>query len=195
MKKSIIALVPTIIFCVAANAQLASVAIPTEILAGKNYDPDIKSKPNGNMALSPKIIINEPSAATQAAFAVDFGNLPVDQWALLDNFDVALFAQNGQTKCAYYDFNNDLIATTTEVHFSDLPANAREHISRKYDGYKINDVLFYDDNEANETDLILYGQQFQDEDSYFIELQNPEEKIVLHVSLNGDVSLFKKISR
>jgi hypothetical protein len=177
-----------------AKAQLASVAIPTEIMSDRKSAPELKYETKARMGAPPKIIIYEASGATLAAFAVDFGDLPVDQWSLSDNFEVASFTQDGRSKSAYYDFDNNLVATTTEVHFSDLPVSAKDHIARKYAAYKVTDVLYFDDNEANETDLILYGQQFQDEDSYFVELENPSEKIVLHVSLNGDVSFFKRIS-
>jgi hypothetical protein len=195
MKKSIIASVASFLISIVAHAQLASVAIPTEILSEKYNAPEIKKETKAVRKTPPAVLLYEPTAATLSSFNVDFGDFPVDQWSLIDNFSVASFTQDGQSKCAYYDFNNNLVAITTEVHFADLPANARDHIANKYADYKASEVLYYDDNESNETDLVLYGQSLQDEDSYFVELENSAEKIVLHVSLNGDVSLFKKISR
>ena len=195
MKKSIIASMATILICVVANAQLASVAIPTEIIQERTSAPEIKSKTNTLKKMPPIILMDAPTGAILSAFYVDFGDIPVDQWTLIDNFEVASFTQNGQRKCAYYDFDNNLVATTTEVHYSDLPVQARDHIAGNYADFKIKDVLYYDDNEANETDLVLYDEPLQNEDSYFVELENPNQNVVLHVFLNGDVSLLKKISK
>lgn len=38
--------------------------------------------------------------------------------------------------------------------------------------------------------MILYGQQFADEDNYFVELVKGSKKIVLRSNMAGDVSFF-----
>jgi hypothetical protein len=113
---------------------------------------------------------------------------------MMDNLTVATFMQDGQTKCAYYDYNNELVATTMDMAFSDLPVKAQKIINKKFSDYEVAQVMFYDDNEFNETDFVIFGEPFQDEDSYFVELLKGSERIVLHVYLNGDVSFFKKLS-
>ncbi|HEX4851513.1 MAG TPA: hypothetical protein VFV08_11935, partial [Puia sp.] len=138
--------------------------------------------------------IYDATGATKEAFAVDFGNIQVERWTMMDNLAVATFSENGQTKYAYYDYNDELVATTTDMAFSDLPLKAQKIITKKYGDYDVSQVMFYDDNEFNETDFVIYGEPFQDEDSYFVELSKGAEKIVLHVYLNGDVSYFKKLS-
>jgi hypothetical protein len=40
---------------------------------------------------------------------------------------------------------------------------------------------------------MYYGQQFDDEDKYFVELQNDKEKIVVQVNMAGDVSFFRTL--
>ena len=51
-------------------------------------------------------------------------------------------------------------------------------------------VVKYDDNESNDTDMILYGTAFNDADNYFVELKNDSEAIVVKVDLPGEVSFF-----
>ena len=38
-----------------------------------------------------------------------------------------------------------------------------------------------------------YGQQFDDEDKYFVELQNEKETIVVQVNTVGEVSFFRTL--
>ena len=41
--------------------------------------------------------------------------------------------------------------------------------------------------------MMYYGQQFDDEDKYFVELQNDKEKIVVQVNTVGEVSFFRTL--
>lgn len=66
----------------------------------------------------------------------------------------------------------------------DLPEKAKEYISNKYNGHIASNVLFLDNNESIETDMILYNTQFSPEDYYFVELSNGFEGIVLQITNN-----------
>jgi len=76
------------------------------------------------------------------------------------------------------------------VDASALPQKARDHISKVYPGDTIEKVVFFDDNEANDTDMSLFNQSFEDEDNYFPLLINGSREIILKVSTEGDVSFF-----
>ena len=41
--------------------------------------------------------------------------------------------------------------------------------------------------------MTLYGTQFDDEDSYFVEMQKGDKKIVLKVKMDGEVFFFKQL--
>ncbi len=41
--------------------------------------------------------------------------------------------------------------------------------------------------------MILYNQQFEDKDSYFVELSQKNKKILVQVSMDGDVSYFTRL--
>ena len=53
--------------------------------------------------------------------------------------------------------------------------------------------MFFDDNEWNETDMILYGNQFADADNYFVELKKDNKEIILQVNPIGNVSILKQL--
>lgn len=103
------------------------------------------------------------------------------------------FIQNGVQQKAYYDMDNGLIGTTIRKQVSDLPVSAVKNIQKYYHGYNISRVILFDDNEANENDMLLYGRQFDDADNYFVELSKDDKTIILQVKLDGEVFFFQNI--
>lgn len=133
------------------------------------------------------------SSQTRANFYSDFGYIPISHWEITDQFDKISFMKNNVLYTAYYDSNSELVGTISSASLTDLPAPALQDIYKKYKGYTVGNVVFYDDNESNETDMMYYGQQFDDEDKYFVELQNDKDKIVVQVNTVGEVSFFRTL--
>jgi hypothetical protein len=94
---------------------------------------------------------------------------------------------------AYYDAEAKLVGTTTQKTFADLPVVAQKEINKKYKGYRTGDVIFFDDNEKNETDMIMYHMQFDDADNYFVDMKKDAKEIILKVDMGGSVSFFKQL--
>lgn len=134
----------------------------------------------------------EPSYQSKQAFISDFENVNA-AWKRTRNFDEASFTKDGKVITAFYDWDSKLVGTVSPKSFSDLPVAAQEYINSKYSGWAKNDVILFDDNELNESDMLLYGKQFDDADNYFIELSKDNQKIVLESSMMGNVSYFTKI--
>jgi hypothetical protein len=133
------------------------------------------------------------SEQAKSNFATEFGNVQDVQWSRTLNFDEAIFNKNGKRMTAWFDFDNNLVGTTSLASFADLPANGQKTIKTKYKDYKVANIIMFDDNEANSTDMILYGEQFDDADNYFVELEKGKDHIVVMVNLEGEVSFFKKM--
>ena len=123
-------------------------------------------------------------------FKIDFGNIPEVIWRSEANFDVATFKKDGVVESAYYDYYAELVGTTIQKSFEDLPLKAQEYINKHYGDYTKGDVILFDDNEYSETDMMLYSLQFEDQDNYFIELTKGDKRIVLESDLSGDVTYF-----
>ena len=66
-------------------------------------------------------------------------------------------------------------------------------INKEYKDYTIEKVIFFDDNEDVDTDMILYGSQFDDADNYFVELRKDNKDVVLQVTMDGLVGYFAGI--
>lgn len=82
------------------------------------------------------------------------------------------------------------MGTSEKKTFSVLPSKAQVYILDKYPTYKIGEVVFFNDNEQNDTDMVLYGQSFEDADNYFVGLEKDNKTTVVKVNMSGEVSYF-----
>jgi hypothetical protein len=126
-------------------------------------------------------------------FITDFADISNVVWKRTNNFDEATFTKDGQKLTAYYDYDSKLVGTTSEKTFADIPAKGQKEIKAKYKDFSIDKVIFFDDNEYNESDMLLWGSQFDDADNYFVVLSKAQNKLILRVDTEGNVSLFKKL--
>jgi hypothetical protein len=138
-------------------------------------------------------LATEPNYTTEQNFMVEFPNATNVSWKIT-GIEEAMFTLNGKEIKAFYDYNHELIGTTTQVSYFDMPDYARKYIEKHYSDYTTQSVILFDDNEYNASDMILYGNPFEDADNYFIELSNNNRKIVLEVNMEGLVTFFKDIS-
>ncbi|WP_221393970.1 hypothetical protein [Dyadobacter sp. NIV53] len=136
----------------------------------------------------------EVSSMSKDHFVSDFGHISDVKWARGGQFDEATFTKDGQQTVAYYDYNSQLVGSTTSKKFSDLPAKAQKEIKKQYKDYVTGAVIMYDDNQDNDTNMVLFGHQFEDADHYFVTVSKGKQEIVLMVSMSGEVSYFKQVS-
>jgi hypothetical protein len=136
---------------------------------------------------------SEVSDLTKSHFIIDFHDAKNARFVKTKNFDEVDFMSGKKNLTAYYDYRNKLVGTTQNKTFADLPEKAQKEILKKYAGYNIDGVVKFDDNESNETDMIMYGAAFDDADNYFVELKNDSNAIVVKVGLLGEVSFFTNI--
>ncbi|NML22921.1 hypothetical protein HHL16_18735 [Pseudoflavitalea sp. G-6-1-2] len=136
-----------------------------------------------------------PSFSYQAneQFLNDFDNVSNVVWRHDSYFDIVSFTKDGISQTAYYDASATLVGTCFDKTFADLPQSAQNYINKKYAGYTKGPIMLFDDNEANETNMSLYGTQFEDEDNYFIELKKGNEDFVLRITPLGGIFWFKTI--
>ena len=134
--------------------------------------------------------LHSVNSITATQFYDDFPNAMDVTWTR-GEFAEASFYDGGILKTAYYDPDNTLVGTIQDVDYSLLPQKARHYIDRKYPGYSVQKMFLFDDNESNDTDVFLFGQRFDDRDSYFAVLSNGVKQTVLMVTPSGEVSFFR----
>lgn len=124
-------------------------------------------------------------------FNADFGKVTNAVWKRSNTFDEVTFVKEGKKETAYYDSNSKLVGTTSVITFDEVPAKGQQDILKKYKDYTIGEVVFFNDNETNETEMLLFGIQFDDEDNYFVELKKTNQKIIVRIDSKGKVFYFK----
>jgi hypothetical protein len=193
MKKLFFLSAATFILVAAAHAQTNVALVKNEIKSDKKQELAMKKEKREERKELKKLEGKVVSDQSKQAFYRDFGKAPVSKWKRNANFDEATFIKDGEVTTAYYDADSKLVGTTSQKTFADLPAAAQKSINAKYKGYSKAGVVFFDDNEANETDMIMYGTQLDDADNYFVELEKDNKGIILQVDMRGNVTFFKQV--
>jgi len=190
MKKIFISSLGLLLAAATTQAQSDYTAVKQDLAKDKQEESITKKEKREERKELRKL--EGPSVSYQAKqqFYEDFGDIPDVAWERTAAFDEATFTKDGQEIKAFYDFHAELVGTTTPKTFADLPMAAQQYIHKKYNDYEAKKVIMFDDNEYNESDMLLYGQQFEDEDSYFVEVQKNDKRIILQVSMDGQVSYF-----
>ncbi|MGC1391988.1 MAG: hypothetical protein WA816_13210 [Bacteroidales bacterium] len=166
------------------------------VLHGQTQTPDkaktkeVKKEQKAERVALKKLegtVVNEKAKSN---FMVAFPDATNAQWKRVNTYDEVAFTKAGHQMKGYYDIDGNLVGTTEFKTYADLPVKGQNEIKTRYPGYTPGQVIFYDDNEANETDMIMYGIQFDDVDSYFVELSKGTRKIAVQVLMDGEVKFF-----
>jgi hypothetical protein len=176
---------------VISTALLLGLAICTMNMQSAEAQTGTKSK--SAIKAPKKLEGSNVSEMSKTHFYADFGNIPNAEWRRSINFDEAKFIKDGKDVTAFYDYDANLVGTCTPKTFADLPAAGQKEIKAKYKDYSVGPVILFDDNEANDTEMILYGLQFEDANNYFVELAKGNDKVVVMINPEGVLSFFKKL--
>ena len=146
-------------------------------------------------AMAPIINTGNESVSfeSQNSFDIDYPKSSDVSWEKIGTMDQVNFISNGQKTSAYYDMDGHLIGTTTNKTLVDLPEKSQKILADKYADYKVGPIIFFHDNDKNDTDMVLWATQFDSEDLYFAELVKGTDKIVVQITASGDISYFTKI--
>lgn len=136
---------------------------------------------------------SEVSMQAKEAFRGDFSDVSAVSWKRGPYYDEVTFTKDGVSQTAYYDFDAELVGTIIPKSFSALPASAQKWINKKYAAYQKVRTILFDDNEENESDIIMYGDQIDGSDMYFTELKKGNQTIILKVTTDGNVAFFKEM--
>ena len=193
MKKLLLLSAATLAIASAVHAQTDEVYVKNDIKSINKEEKSVKKEKRNDRKELRVLRGGEVSLWSKEQFRIDFEDITDVTWERTQNFDEATFTKDGRVTTAFYDATPQLVGTTTEETFADLPARARDFINKKYSDYTVGGVLFFDDNEQNETDMSLYNLQFDDVDSYFVELKRDNKEIVVQVTTDGVVSNFVRL--
>jgi hypothetical protein len=98
-------------------------------------------------------------------------------WSSNAHLKEASFVWNGQKLHAFYNDDNQQVALSREISEDKLPLKAQQAIAEKYSGYTTTEAIEYNSEE--------------DGLSYYVSLEKDNKKVILNVSPEGSVSVFK----
>lgn len=193
MKKILLSFLLMTFGMAALHAQSNDVAVKKDIRSINRQEKALKKEKREDHKKLVKLESKEVSYQSKQQFERDFSDATAVSWKRTNYFDEVSFTKDGARMTAYYDNESNLVGSTTVKTANDIPAAALKEISKKYKDYTIQGVILFDDNEFNETDMLLYGRQFDDADNYFVEMKKGADQLILQVDMQGNVSYFKEI--
>lgn len=114
-------------------------------------------------------------------FSKEYANASHVTWTAAENYTKASFVWNNQTMWAYYDENGDYIGVGRAIDLKSLPLDATKTLKERYAKYTPTEAVEFDDA--------------GDSVNYYVSMENNKQKIILKISSNGDVGIFKKIRK
>jgi hypothetical protein len=194
MKNLVLLIIAIFAISTFVNAQVDKSAIKKDIKIINKEESALNKEKKIERKELRKLNGAEVSNQAKQQFLIDFPNATDAQWKRTTVFDEVSFTKDGKKWKSFYDNDSKLVGTTSIITFAELPVNDQKEIDKKYKDYSKGPVVFFDDNEFNETDMFLYNMQFDDEDNYFVELSKGAKKIVVRVNTAGEVFFFKELN-
>lgn len=98
-------------------------------------------------------------------------------WTKSGKFQKASFLKDGARMTAFYNWQNELIATTQIVEVTELPAKAIQNLVKNFPGNNMGEIVRYKNNET----------------VYFVNLTSEKEDFIVKIDEANNVSYFKKL--
>jgi len=195
MKKLLFASAAILMAFTVTQAQSGDALAKNDTKPSKEERKEFKKEKRDERTSLRKLEDNEVNYQSKEAFYSIYGDLPGVEWTKGKYFDEAIFDVEGISTTAYFDYDAQLVGTTSEKTFADLPVSAQNRIKKEYKDYTVEKILFFDDNEDIDTNMVLYGGEFNDEDNYFVELKKDNKVSVLQVTMDGLVGFFTELEK
>ncbi len=124
--------------------------------------------------------VNKISSKAQTNFEAKFASATNAKWSVRDSYNKVSFTLADENVEAFFATDGELIGVSRKVEFKSLPLSAIQKIKKEYASFKVTDAIEFEQSE---------------EKSYYVSLQDSNRKIVLEVSLYGNVSIFRGTSK
>ena len=120
----------------------------------------------------------EDKAKVISSLKKEFSTAKDIEWKLTDNYIKASFNWNDQQLEVFYNYEGEMIAKSRHINPVSLPLEAQQTIEKKYAGYKFDETIEYNGAE---------GEHY-----FYTSLIKDNTKILLQITTNGEVTVFRK---
>ncbi|MBA2330558.1 MAG: hypothetical protein H0V91_13180 [Flavisolibacter sp.] len=114
------------------------------------------------------------------SFESQFTNAKEVDWSITSNIYKAQFALDGQYINAFFSADGELVAMTKNVSVNQLPLMLQTELKKQTAKYWITELFELSNEEGT---------------SYYVTLENADEKVVLHSVSNKNWNKYKKTSK
>jgi hypothetical protein len=118
-----------------------------------------------------------PPAQLQANFAHDYASAENIVWSASPRYQKATFAIDNVPMTAFYNRQNEYVATTQLVEITQLAPTAIKNLIKQYPGYQMGQIIK------------CTGSQ----EAYFINLRNEKENFLVIITADANVNYFKDL--
>jgi hypothetical protein len=115
--------------------------------------------------------------AALQSFKTSFKDAKEVNWTVSENLYKANFQMNGQYVTAFYNAEGDMIAMTRNISSLQLPLSLQTSLKNGYENFWISDLFEMADENGT---------------SYYITVENGDNRIVLKSTSGSDWSTYKK---
>jgi hypothetical protein len=120
------------------------------------------------------------SGMVRTSFKKEFKNAEIISCDVARNLTTLTFAMNGVVMSAFYSNNGELLAISRNILTSQLPLNLMLGIKENYKDYWVID---------------LFEMSSEEENAYYITLENASSQLVLKSVDNSSWEVYKKTSK
>lgn len=120
--------------------------------------------------------VTKVSSKAQTSFESKFGNATNVQWIAREDYNKVTFTLADEQVEAFFATDGDLIGFSRNTAFKSLPLAAIQKIKKEYAAYTVKETIEFEQNE---------------EKSFYVSLENGDKKLILEVSLFGNVSVYR----
>ena len=118
------------------------------------------------------------STAVQAQFENQYADAEDVTWTATSQFQKASFKLNGKQMTAFYNLDNEHVATTQATSVEKLSAAAKTRLEKAYKDYTVKNVIQYDNGKT----------------IYFVNLKKDQKEVLVRVMPDNSVYFFKQIN-
>jgi hypothetical protein len=119
----------------------------------------------------------KPTSQLQVKFAHDYASAENVVWSASPRFLNAAFMIKSVQMTAFYNHQNEFVATTQLVEVTALAPAAIKNLIKHYPGYQMGQIIKYNGSK----------------EAYFINLRNDKENFLVIITSDAQVSYFKDL--
>ncbi len=124
---------------------------------------------------------DEVSRKAVESFKSEFKYAKNVSWISTGDYVKASFTEMDVKMEAFYTPAGELIGVSRAVSMENLPGKSGSYITKRYAGYTVAEVIEFD--------------SVEDGKSVYVAVESAKERLILNVSTDGAISVFKRISK